>query len=88
MSLRINYLFNYKEQKSLNEKVGQYLKETRMNKDLSGKDLGVLLNISQQQISRYERGQNQITLDKLELMLSALEITWSDFIDSIIRADA
>lgn len=80
--------FNYKEQKSLNEKVGQYLKETRMNKDLSGKDLGVLLNISQQQISRYERGQNQITLDKLELMLSALEITWSDFIDSIIRADA
>ncbi|MEX5923858.1 helix-turn-helix domain-containing protein [Providencia hangzhouensis] len=35
----------------------KYLKSARIEKSLTGTELGKLLNLSQQQISRYENGQ-------------------------------
>ncbi|EUC97009.1 MULTISPECIES: helix-turn-helix domain-containing protein [Providencia] len=51
----------------------------RRNKLLSGRQLGSLIGISQQQISRYENGICEITLSTLCLLLHYLEISLESF---------
>ena len=41
------------------------IREMREDKDLLQKDLAKVLNISQQQYSRYENGENQLSYDGL-----------------------
>lgn len=50
---------------------------------MTGKQLAKLLNISQQQVSRYEIGITSITLDQLEQFLKILNKDWSDVIQYI-----
>lgn len=45
--------------------VGKLLRKKRQMLGLTGVELGKRLNISQQQVSRYENGSNQITVDRL-----------------------
>ena len=59
--------------------IGQQIQLLRRNKGFSGRDFGALLNLSQQQISRYERGRNNITIDTLLLMLSFLGVPPESF---------
>ncbi|MEQ5697644.1 helix-turn-helix domain-containing protein, partial [Escherichia coli] len=42
----------------INEKLGLFLRNERILNSLSGAELAEILNISQQQVSRYERGQH------------------------------
>ncbi|OAT24991.1 hypothetical protein M983_2449 [Proteus myxofaciens ATCC 19692] len=42
------------------------------------------LNISQQQISRYERGQTSINIETLDLILKTLDKEWSEFLFVVI----
>ncbi|WP_082970537.1 helix-turn-helix domain-containing protein [Morganella psychrotolerans] len=48
-------------------------------KQLSGYEFGQLTGLSQQQISRYERGRNHLTLNLLIKMLIVLDVTLEDF---------
>nr|WP_314266691.1 helix-turn-helix transcriptional regulator [uncultured Moellerella sp.] len=50
---------------------------------MTGKQLAKLMNISQQQVSRYEIGITSITLDQLEEFLKILNKEWSDVIEYI-----
>ncbi len=50
---------------------------------MTGKQLAKLMNISQQQVSRYEIGVTSITLDQLEEFLKILNKEWSDVIKYI-----
>lgn len=50
---------------------------------MTGKQLAKLMNISQQQVSRYEIGVTSITLDQLEEFLKILNKEWSDVIKHI-----
>ncbi|EFE54101.1 DNA-binding helix-turn-helix protein [Providencia rettgeri DSM 1131] len=59
--------------------VGGYLRRRRLDKGLTGRDVGRLLNISQQQVSRYERGSNRMTLDFLMTYLDTLGLRYEDF---------
>lgn len=45
--------------------VGKKIRDFRIEKGMSGAELGKILNLSQQQVSRYERGINKITVDLL-----------------------
>lgn len=66
--------------------VGYEIYLLRKRRLLSGKDLANLLDISQQQVSRYERGICNITIDMLIRVLDALKIPIQDFLDrTIIR---
>ncbi|OAT25703.1 helix-turn-helix domain-containing protein [Proteus myxofaciens] len=56
---------------SLNLFIGSYFKRNRKLKKISGKQLGTMLNLSQQQISRYENGNTPFTI---ELMIKLSEI--------------
>lgn len=44
---------------------GALIKELRASRRMSGEILGGLLGMSQQQISRYERGETRLTLDQI-----------------------
>ncbi|MGF7483730.1 helix-turn-helix domain-containing protein [Providencia sp. SP181] len=59
---------------SLSSLTGRYLKRQRRNNCLSGKALAKLMNLSQQQISRYERGMTQFNLDTLFQFFYVLNI--------------
>lgn len=73
-----------KRKKNLREDIGGYLRTARINKSLSGKELATLMNISQQQVSRYERGKNSLTIEKLDSLLDFLDKDWNDFFSSVI----
>lgn len=52
---------------------------------MTGAELGKLLNISQQQISRYERGINKIPIDILFHILNIFDISISDFFEKVSK---
>ncbi|MEI9599596.1 helix-turn-helix transcriptional regulator [Moellerella wisconsensis] len=67
----------------ISSRVGAFLRIARKEKKMTGKQLALLMNISQQQISRYEIGITSITLDQLEKLLIILDKKWSDVIKFI-----
>ncbi|MGX4743954.1 helix-turn-helix domain-containing protein [Providencia sp. wls1943] len=71
--------------KQLNEATGLFIRQKRIELGLNGSDLGRLLNVSQQQISRYERGITSLTLHQLEQFLRALAVSWESFIREVIH---
>lgn len=60
--------------KNVNQIVGKEIRKRRKNLGLSGMELADLIGISQQQISRYERGECNITLENLFSLAKALEV--------------
>lgn len=63
---------------------GLVIKKKRKELGISGRELAKRLNISQQQISRYERGINKMTLDLLLNVSIVLAIPFESLINSII----
>nr|ELR5042322.1 helix-turn-helix transcriptional regulator [Providencia stuartii]ELR5084508.1 helix-turn-helix transcriptional regulator [Providencia stuartii] len=56
----------------LSQAVGRQIYLTRRSRGLTGKELADKLNVSQQQISRYERGVCRINIDMLIYLLNQL----------------
>lgn len=50
---------------SLYKITGALIKKLRVSRGMSGEIFGGLLGISQQQISRYERGETRLTLEQI-----------------------
>lgn len=65
---------------AFDKKIGCFIKNKRKKMDITGKDLGVILNVSQQQISRYENGITKITVTLLNDILIILETSWDEFL--------
>ena len=63
---------------------GVVLKRIRKDNNLTGADLAKILNISQQQVSRYERGVTKITVDMLLSISIALNVSFESVIKNII----
>ena len=59
---------------SLSCYIGGLLRTIRCESGLSGHELAKSINISQQQVSRYERGETNFQLDMLFRFFSALEM--------------
>lgn len=60
----------------LSSRVGCFLRKARKDKNLTGKDIAKLINVSQQQVSRYETGMTSLTLDQLDQYLLVLDKKW------------
>lgn len=71
-------------QKILTEQIGLELFHLRKEKGLSGKELAKKLKISQQQISRYERGICSVNCGMLFSILFYLNANPSVFFESIL----
>ncbi|HGV3501864.1 TPA: helix-turn-helix domain-containing protein [Providencia stuartii] len=68
------------ESNKLSYYAGFFLRKSRREKNLTGKQLAKLMRVSQQQISRYETGKTPLTLDQLHQLLSLLDKSWVDLI--------
>ncbi|UBX49457.1 helix-turn-helix domain-containing protein [Providencia alcalifaciens] len=62
----------------LSNNIGRVLKAYRRRAGLTGSELAKRINVSQQQISRYENGVNNISFDKLVILFNALEMSSRD----------
>jgi transcriptional regulator with XRE-family HTH domain len=62
-------------------KIGQTLRDIRLAKGLSGKDLETLSGVGQSTISRIELDQHSPSLDTLFRICTALEISITDLIN-------
>lgn len=63
---------------------GLIIKRKRKEIGLTGFELARKLSISQQQLSRYERGVNKITIDNLFKISFELNVSFEQFINYII----
>lgn len=64
---------------------GDFIRQKRLALGLTGKGFGRLLNMSQQQISRYERGNTSMTLHQLDQMFRLLGVSWKTFVDEVVQ---
>ncbi|MTC60527.1 helix-turn-helix domain-containing protein [Providencia rustigianii] len=65
--------------KSFTQAIAAEIANLRRKKLLSGKQLGSLIGVSQQQISRYENGICEINLSTLCLLLHYLDVSLESF---------
>ncbi len=68
-----------KNKELLRKDIGKFLKDARREQSLTGHQFGRLMQISQQQVSRYERGETGINIETLDVMLGILGKSWLDF---------
>lgn len=71
--------------------VGRQIHLIRKSRGMTGKELAEKLGVSQQQVSRYERGICRIDVDTLVYLLHQLEVSLDDFfmkVSLIIREES
>ncbi|EPL6453146.1 MULTISPECIES: helix-turn-helix domain-containing protein [Providencia] len=69
----------------VNTLVGNYLRQKRIENDMTGAEVSELLNVSQQQVSRYENGINTISFSLILLFLMKLNISVESFFVSLLK---
>ncbi|MEX6285780.1 helix-turn-helix domain-containing protein [Providencia hangzhouensis] len=74
--------------KNFNKQLGLFLRKGRWNSGLTGRELGKLMNISQQQISRYEAGITSLTVCQLHHYLNVLNLSWFDFVLYVMESQS
>lgn len=70
---------------SINKIVGRYLKRKRIECDMTGTEISKLLHVSQQQVSRYERGLNNAPLGLVFLFIKKLDLDIEDFFIYLLK---
>lgn len=62
--------------------IGARIKERRMELRMSQEDLAELLNVSYQQVQRYENGTSKLNVEKLQVISEALAVPITYFFES------
>lgn len=70
---------SHREAEEFNRQVGAFIRQKRIAQNLTGVDLAKRIHVSQQQVSRYERGKNTLSLYQIDVLIRALETSWDDF---------
>lgn len=68
----------------INADLGFYLKVIRKEQRLSGIEMAKILNISQQQISRYETGKTKLTFEAMDEILKKMNRSWEDLFNNVL----
>lgn len=63
------------------KEIGRRIKEFRKQQDLTQSELAERINVSFQQVQKYEQGQTRITLQRLCSIAEALELPISLFLE-------
>lgn len=58
---------------------GQIVKEYRKAKGMSQMDLAEMIGVSYQQVQKYEKGTNRISIDRLKQIAKALDVPINEF---------
>ena len=67
--------------------IGGNLRYLRRERDLSLQAVATILDVSFQQIQKYESGQNRFTLDKLYKLKHYFNVPYEDFFKGLGRCD-
>lgn len=70
---------------SLQQAAGSLIRAHREALGMTGTELGRIVRLSQQHISRYERGCCDLTLSNVELFASAFGLTFRQFMDELFE---
>lgn len=70
--------------KELDIKIGALIKQERILRGLSQAELGKALGVTFQQIQKYEKGANRLSLSSLLEILSFMKISPADFINKLL----
>ncbi len=73
--------------KNINKYVGRKIRLRRKELGFSGVQLANIIGMSQQQISRYERGECSITLEGLFILAKALDTTINQLLSEELSLD-
>lgn len=65
----------------LNERLGSLIKKLRKSRKMSGEVLAGFIGVSQQQLSRYERGESELTIKKIAYISMAFNMNIWQFMD-------
>lgn len=69
-----------KRNKKIAEKIGQNLKSVRGRLGLSQRDVAIILNISHQQVQKYEAGKNHISASDIAFLCDRWNVSCVDFL--------
>jgi transcriptional regulator with XRE-family HTH domain len=69
---------------SISAEIGARIREVREERAISQQDLGKMLGMSFQQIQKYERGSNSISISRLFQISIALDITIEHLISGVV----
>ncbi|MDQ5992427.1 helix-turn-helix transcriptional regulator [Providencia stuartii] len=72
----------------INARIGSFFRKQRMLLGISGKKLGQRLGVSQQHISRLERGQATFSIRTVLQLLNEVDKTLLDFIVEVFYEDS
>ncbi|MEX6285706.1 helix-turn-helix domain-containing protein [Providencia hangzhouensis] len=73
---------------NINVRIGSFIRKHRTLLGISGKSLGKKLNLSQQQISRLERGKTTFSFEIVLHSLNVLDKSLLDLIAEVFYEDA
>lgn len=71
----------------INIKIGLFMRKNRISLNINGKELGQKLNISQQHISRFERGKCSFTLEFILRLLNIFDKNISAFLSEVFQEE-
>ncbi|MBV2190415.1 MULTISPECIES: helix-turn-helix domain-containing protein [Providencia] len=71
----------------LNKNIGLFIRGARKSRGLSEKELAKLIFVSQQQVSRYERGITSMNFESILTILNVLNVSVDEFIEHIIKPE-
>ncbi len=74
---------NTKEAQVINETVGKRILEFRLTRGLSRQQLAYEIDVTHQQLSKYEEGANKVNAGRLALLSKILEVPISDFFEEV-----
>lgn len=66
---------------STSKKIGERLRDLRKRRDLTQEQLAVIVDVTFQQIQKYENGSTRMNTDKLQAVAQALGVPISAFFD-------
>jgi transcriptional regulator with XRE-family HTH domain len=70
----------------IDAEVGRRIRAARLDQGMSQTALGQILNVSFQQIQKYEMGANSVALCRLPSLCKALKMEVADLVNGIDRA--
>ena len=65
----------------LDQSIGQKIRVLRINRGLAQKDLATILNVSIQQVQKYEKGINRLSLVSFIALIKSLKINPLEFLE-------
>ncbi len=68
-------------EKTLQERVGNRIKEIRIQKEISQQDLAAKCNFEKSNMSRIEAGKTNMTLSTIEIIAKALDVRLADLFE-------